>query len=87
MTEKKLNLADSTIQIRILKALEDIKPFGVFKHFHMVKVIRNLKQPNIIESKHIWQYLESEYDMKKYDERTNFVLISETKTFDQIFQE
>lgn len=87
MTEKKLNLADPAIQIRILKALEDIKPFGVFKHFHMVKVIRNLKQPNIIESRHIWQYLEAEYDMKKYDERANFVLINETTTFGQTFRE
>lgn len=87
MLEKKLNLADPTIQIRILKALEDVKPLGVFKHFHMVKIIRNLKQPNIIESKHIWQYLESEYDLKRYDAEANAALASESKTFDQIFQE
>lgn len=87
MLEKKLNLADPTIQIRILKALEDVKPFGVFKHFHMVKIIRNLKQPNIIESKHIWQYLESEYDMKKYNADANQAITCEMRTFDQIFHE
>lgn len=87
MLEKKLNLADPTIQIRILKALEDIKPFGVFKHFHMVKIIRNLKQPNIIESKHIWQYLEAEYEMKKYNANANSKIVEESMTFDQIFQE
>lgn len=87
MAEKKLNLADPTIQIRILKALEDIKPFGVFKHFHMIKIIRNLKQPNIIESKHIWMYLETEFDVKKYDEKVNSNIIKEYTTFDKIYQD
>lgn len=87
MIEKKINLSDVTIQIRILKALEDIKPFGTFKHFYMVKIIRNLKQPNIIESKHIWQYLESQYNVKKYDEKANASL-KETKCFfNEIFDE
>lgn len=87
MTDKKLNLADSTIQIRILKTLEDIKPFGVFKNFYMVKIIRNLKQPNIIEAKHIWQYLDSEYEMKKYDEKANSKILNDTTTFDLVFEE
>lgn len=87
MTEKKINLADPTIQIRILKALEDVKPFGVFKNFYMIKIIRNLKQPNIIEAKHIWQYLENEFNMKKFDERANFGLMNDSKTFDQTFEE
>ncbi|KAI5183901.1 hypothetical protein PAEPH01_2964, partial [Pancytospora epiphaga] len=46
--EKKINLGDVTIQIRILRALADIKPFGTFRHFYMIKVLRNLKQPNLI---------------------------------------
>lgn len=87
MSEKKPNLSDPTIQIRILKALEDIKPFGVFKNFYMIKIIRNLKQPNIIESKHIWQYLENEYNTKKYDENANGNILCDTMTFDQIFDE
>jgi len=87
MLEKKLNLSEPTIQIRILKALEDVKPFGVFRHFYMVKIIRNLKQPNIIESKHIWQYLEAEYDMKKYNSDANQNILTDAVTFDQAFQE
>ena len=87
MVEKKLNLADPAIQIRILKALEDVKPFGIFKHFYMIRIIRNLKQPNIIESKHIWQYLEIEYGTKKYDEKTNSILKNESITFDMIFDD
>lgn len=86
MVEKKLNLSDTAIQIRILKALEDVKPFGIFKNFHMIKIIRNLKQPNIIEAKHIWQYLETEYGAKKYDEKANLLLKSEPKTFDLTFE-
>jgi len=87
MIEKKINLSDVTIQIRILKALEDIKPFGTFKHFYMVKIIRNLKQPNIIESKHIWQYLESQYNVKKYDEKANASLKEKKCFFNEIFDE
>lgn len=87
MTEKRLNLSDATIQIRILKALEDVKPFGVFKHFYMAKIVRNLKQPNIIEAKHIWQYLDGECDVRKYDERANAPFKDANKTFDQIFDE
>lgn len=87
MTEKKLNLGDTAIQIRILKALEDVKPFGVFKHFHMIKIIRNLKQPNIIESKHIWSYLDTEFGTKKYDEKVNSLFRDRSTTFDKIFEE
>jgi hypothetical protein len=87
MVEKKLNLQDPAIQIRILKALEDIKPFGLFKNFHMIKIIRNLKQPNIIEAKHIWQYLDTEYGPKKYDEKFNVLTKIVPKPFDQTFQE
>jgi hypothetical protein len=87
MVEKKLNLADPAIQIRILKALEDVKPFGIFKHFYMIRIIRNLKQPNIIEAKHIWQYLETEYGTKKYDEKANSTFKNESITFDMTFTE
>ena len=87
MIEKKINLTDVTIQIRILKALEDLKPFGVFKNFYMVKIIRNLKQPNIIEAKHIWQYLDTQYNMKKYDENSNLVFKDKTCSFSKIFDE
>lgn len=85
--EKKINLSDVTIQIRIFKALADIKPFGVFKHFYMAKIIRNLKQPNIITAKHIWEFLESEYDTKLYDQKADKAFQNETCTFDKIFDE
>lgn len=87
MGEKRLNLSDATIQIRILKALEDVRPFGVFKHFYMAKIVGNLKQPNIIEARHIWEYLDGEYNVKKYDERANTAFKNVSKTFDQIFDE
>lgn len=87
MVEKKLNLSDPAIQIRILKALEDVKPFGIFKHFYMIRIIRNLKQPNIIEAKHIWQYLDLEYGTKKYDEKANLILKNDSITFDMIFED
>lgn len=85
--EKKLNLGDVTIQIRILKAIADVKPFGVFKHFYMARIIRNLKQPNIITARHIWEFLEAEYNTKLYDERADAVFQGETCTFDKIFDE
>lgn len=85
--EKKINLNDVTIQIRILKALADVKPFGVFKNFYMVRILRNLKQPNVITAKHIWEFLGSEYDIKSHDEKSDPAFKNETCFFDQIFDE
>lgn len=85
MGEKKLNLADPGIQIRILKALEDIKPFGPLKHFHMVAIIRTLKQPNAISSTHIWDYLSFEYDMIEFDNQTTDKFLNQSKHFNTIF--
>lgn len=85
--DKKINLSDPTIQIRILKALEDKKPIGVFKNFYMVGVFRKLKQPNVINLKHIWQYLETQFDMKKYDERADIIFKDKQSFFSEIFDE
>lgn len=87
LTEKKINFNDATIQIRILKALEDVKPFGIFKHFYMVKIIRNLKQPNIIEAKHIWLYLSENYNLNKFDEIENEPFENSRTYFDDIFED
>lgn len=85
--EKKINLGDVTIQIRILKALADVKPFGVFRHFHMIRIIRNLKQPNIISAGNIWEFMNSEYDVKRYDEQADKIFEEKQCTFDLIFDE
>ncbi len=85
--EKKMNLNDHGIQIRILKALADIKPFGAFKHFYMVRILRNLKQPNIITAKYIWDFLSHEYDISKYDEIADSVFKDGDQYFDNIFDD
>lgn len=85
--EKKLNLNDPGIQIRIFKALADIKPFGAFKHFYMVRILRNLKQPNIITAKHIWEFLNIEYDIEKYDKMADLTYKNDFSIFDTIFDE
>jgi len=83
--EKKINLEDPVIQIRILKALEDVKPFGVFRCFSMIKIIRNLKQPNIISAKHIWTFLKNEFDSDAYTQKCNLQFTELNCTFDKVF--
>lgn len=85
--EKKINLGDVAIQIRILRALADIKPFGLFKHFYVLRILRNLKQPNVITAKHIWDFLNSEYDIKYYDAEADKRLVGEPTPFELVFDE
>ena len=70
-----------------MKALEDICPFGLFKHFYMIRALRNLKQPNVITSQHIWGFLETGFDLKKYDKEADRKINEGEKCFDEIFQE
>lgn len=68
---KKVNTTDINIKIRILKALATYKPFGMFKHFVMVKVLRNLKQPNAISAEDIWKFLDERYGLDNLEERAS----------------
>lgn len=81
---KKTNINDPSIQIRILKALDDNRPFGIFKHFTMVRILRNLKRPNVITSVDIWHYLNEKYEMEKYDEEANQIYLAGKCSFDEI---
>lgn len=66
---KKVNTTDANIKIRILKALGTYKPYGIFKHFVMVKVLRNLKQPNAISADDIWKFLDERYGLDNLEAR------------------
>ncbi|WUR02411.1 chromatin modification-related protein EAF7 domain-containing protein (MRGBP) [Vairimorpha necatrix] len=68
---KKITNTDVHITIRIVKALGKHKPFGIFKQFIMLQVLKNLKQPNVISAEDIWKFLYSRYDIKKLDAITN----------------
>ncbi|KAF9761745.1 Chromatin modification-related protein EAF7 [Nosema granulosis] len=68
---KKVNITDVNIKIRILKALATYKPFGMFKHFVMLKVLRNLKQPNAISAGDIWKFLDERYGIENLDRCIN----------------
>lgn len=82
---KKINLNDHNIQIRILKALETNKPFGIFKNFYMVRVLRNLKRPNVITSHYIWTYLNLTFDMNRYDKEADAPFYENINGFDDIY--
>ncbi len=82
--DKKVNLNDSAIQIRILKALEDVKPFGPYKHFYLVRVLNNLKSPNILTGDIFWKYLKDELNLVEEDNLENKKFESESMTFDEI---
>ncbi|RVD93324.1 hypothetical protein TUBRATIS_001430 [Tubulinosema ratisbonensis] len=81
---KKTNIGDPSIQIRILKALDDNRPFGIFKHFTMVRILKNLKRPNVITSIDIWTYLTEKYDMEKYNTQANLIYLEGECFFDEI---
>lgn len=82
---KKTNVGDPTIQIRILKALDDNKPFGLFRNFHMVKILRNLKRPNVITSVDIWNFLGENFDVERYNEEADREIFRMAGDFDQIY--
>lgn len=68
---KKISNTDVNITIRILKALAKHKPFGIFRKFIMIQVLKNLKQPNVISADDIWKFLYSRYDRTKFDTLAN----------------
>jgi hypothetical protein len=85
--EKKINLGDVTIEIRILRALVDIKPFGVFWNFYMVKILRNLKQPNLITAANIWEFIDAECAAQRFHEAADAGIEKEVCPYEQTFDE
>lgn len=83
---KKINIGDPAIQIRILKALDENKPFGLFKHFYMVRILRNLKRPNVITSVDIWNFLEENFDVSRYNEEADREILKMARDFDCIYK-
>lgn len=77
---KKISNTDINFTIRILKALAQNKPFGIFKHFIMIQVLRNLKQPNVISVDDIWNFLYERYDEKTLieDSKSKYNLTDKT---------
>lgn len=78
---KKISNTDIAFTIRILKALAQNKPFGIFKHFIMIQVLRNLKQPNVISADDIWNLLYERYDEKKLNEDSKLKYNLTDKTY------
>lgn len=68
---KKFTHTDVNITIRILKALGRHKPFGIFRHFIMILILKKLKQPNVISCDYIWDFLHGKYDKTQIDEDIN----------------
>lgn len=68
---KKFSLTDVNITIRVLKALGRHKPFGMFRHFVMILILKKLKQPNVINCDYIWDFLYAKYDRVKIDKDIN----------------
>lgn len=85
--DKKVNLSDNAIQLRIIKAFDKIKLFGPFKHFRMINLLRNLKQPNVITPNIIWKYLDNEFDIKRLEGDMLEEMRNEECFFDDIFEE
>jgi hypothetical protein len=81
---KKVTHSDINIRIRILKALSTYKPIGLFKHFVMFKVLRNLKQPNAISADDIWKFLDERYGLDKLDKKANIELEMKEFSYDDI---
>ena len=72
MSKKRREIYNETlIKIRILKALADTKPYGILKHFHMIKISRNLKRPNVISTEDIWKFMRSKYDLERLDRESD----------------
>lgn len=73
---KKINSADPAIKIRIIKALGEVKPFGMLKHFKMIRILRNMKKPNVLNNQHIWTFMNENFKEEEYyqekDEKISF---------------
>lgn len=83
---KKVSVTDPAIKIRILKALDENKPFGLFKNFYMVRILRNLKRPNVITSIDIWNFLGEHFDVDAYDKDADSAVFSAACDFENVYR-
>ncbi|ELA47573.1 hypothetical protein VCUG_00896 [Vavraia culicis subsp. floridensis] len=67
MVQKRANASEPHIKIRILKALGHVTPIGIHKHLLMLKILRNMKKPNIITPENIWDFINDSFHAYKYD--------------------
>ncbi|KAK1350304.1 hypothetical protein CWI37_1980p0010 [Hamiltosporidium tvaerminnensis] len=83
---KRTNYSDAHIKIRIIKALGAIKPVGIHKHFYLVKILRNMKKPNIITADNIWTFLNTTFPVEKFDEEDFDRIFDNKMSFDKNFE-
>lgn len=57
--------SELAVNIRILKALGDVRPFGPCKHFYILLVLKKLKKPNIITPEMLWRFLSLYFDLEE----------------------
>ncbi|CAG0885095.1 unnamed protein product [Darwinula stevensoni] len=57
------------LEIKLYYAMEDLKPAGVNKHFHMMVILKKLNEEmNVnVNSSDVWKHLESLYDLSAID--------------------
>lgn len=73
MTQKKPNLNDPNIKMRILKALSSLRPVGIHKDLILLAILRNMKRPNIITVDVIQEFCNTEFEINdKNDEKIEF---------------
>lgn len=73
---KKANISDPSIRIRILKALNFLRPVGLHKDLILLTILKKfMKKPNIITVDTIWEFCVKEFaadqiekdDWKRYE--------------------
>lgn len=57
--------SELAMNIRILKALGDVRPFGPCRHFYISMILRKLKRPNVITSEMLWRFLNLYFDAQE----------------------
>lgn len=73
MTQKKPNLNDPNIKMRILKALSSLRPVGIHKDLILLAILRNMKRPNIITVDVIQEFCNTEFEINdNNDEKIEF---------------
>lgn len=85
MGNKKINVTEPQIKIRILKALSHLTPVGVNKHVYMIKVLRNMKKPNIITPENIWNFINDSFHAYKYDKEDFKQLLKQGKGYEETY--
>ncbi|KAI4292888.1 hypothetical protein PAPHI01_2162 [Pancytospora philotis] len=73
--------------IAVHEALASLRPFGCFRNFYMVRVLRNLKPAYDFTPAQIWRFLDAMYDMPSYHKQAEQQLPAANCTFDVIFDE